>query len=286
MATTSDYFSDLDIRLPLVPATTQSQSYPIFTDIDTIFNSLRLLAGGLQENRDVIAQVASDMIPEAPEDGQIYGRQDAGWVVVTGGGGSGIVETIVAGTGISVDSTDPANPVVSATGGGGGGGLSSLIIPYALPTTSAGYANYTVWALLPYVQILQYATSWTFKLRLQVASGNIAIGAIKILTTAANSTAVIASTTVTIGGSATPTITPPGAGMHDYQVDPIALTLEPNKSYYAVVYFTSASNPTLGQGNSTSSFGLFQVGNQTGLTTVPTVSAITMYGFYEFRKSP
>ncbi|MDC6711334.1 hypothetical protein, partial [Leclercia adecarboxylata] len=27
--------------------------------------------------------------------------------------------TIVAGTGISVDSTDPANPIVSATGGGG-----------------------------------------------------------------------------------------------------------------------------------------------------------------------
>lgn len=30
-----------------------------------------------------------------------------------GGGGSGVVETIVAGTGIDVDSTDPANPIVS-----------------------------------------------------------------------------------------------------------------------------------------------------------------------------
>ena len=29
------------------------------------------------------------------------------------GGGTGVVETIVAGTGIAVDSTDPANPVVS-----------------------------------------------------------------------------------------------------------------------------------------------------------------------------
>ena len=35
-----------------------------------------------------------------------------------GGTGSGIVESVVAGTGISVDSTDPANPVISATGGG------------------------------------------------------------------------------------------------------------------------------------------------------------------------
>lgn len=35
------------------------------------------------------------------------------------GGGGGIVESIVPGTGISVDDTDPANPIVSATGGGG-----------------------------------------------------------------------------------------------------------------------------------------------------------------------
>jgi hypothetical protein len=38
-----------------------------------------------------------------------------------GGGGSGVVESIVAGDGIDVDDTDPANPIVSATGGGGGG---------------------------------------------------------------------------------------------------------------------------------------------------------------------
>lgn len=43
-------------------------------------------------------------------------------VNVLGGGGGGIVESIVAGTNVSVDSTDPANPIVSATGGGGGGG--------------------------------------------------------------------------------------------------------------------------------------------------------------------
>lgn len=36
-----------------------------------------------------------------------------------GGGGSGTVQSIVAGTGISVDDTDPANPIVSAIGGGG-----------------------------------------------------------------------------------------------------------------------------------------------------------------------
>lgn len=31
-----------------------------------------------------------------------------------GGGGSGVVETVVAGVGIAVDSTDPANPIVTA----------------------------------------------------------------------------------------------------------------------------------------------------------------------------
>jgi hypothetical protein len=40
--------------------------------------------------------------------------------IMAGGSGSGIVETIVAGTGISVDATDPANPIVSATGAGSG----------------------------------------------------------------------------------------------------------------------------------------------------------------------
>jgi hypothetical protein len=34
----------------------------------------------------------------------------------TGGGGSGTIETVVAGTGISVDATDPANPIVTNTG--------------------------------------------------------------------------------------------------------------------------------------------------------------------------
>lgn len=50
------------------------------------------------------------------------------WVVAGGGGsGTGIVESIVAGTGVTVDDTDPANPVVSATGGGGGGSTTTAI---------------------------------------------------------------------------------------------------------------------------------------------------------------
>lgn len=53
----------------------------------------------------------------APEPVVIYG--------VPGGGDSGI-QSIVAGTNVTVDSTDPYNPIVSATGGGGGGAVDSV----------------------------------------------------------------------------------------------------------------------------------------------------------------
>lgn len=48
----------------------------------------------------------------------------------TGGGGGGGILSIQAGTGISVDNTDPSNPIVSATGGGGGsvGTLSQVLL--------------------------------------------------------------------------------------------------------------------------------------------------------------
>lgn len=46
-----------------------------------------------------------------------------------GGGGGGTVDTIVAGSGITVDATDPANPIVSASGGGGGGATSDIPDP-------------------------------------------------------------------------------------------------------------------------------------------------------------
>lgn len=57
-------------------------------------------------------------IPDAPSDGTIYGRKDGSWAAVGSGGG---VQSIVAGAGVSVDDTDPENPIISATGGGGGG---------------------------------------------------------------------------------------------------------------------------------------------------------------------
>lgn len=51
-------------------------------------------------------------------------------------GSDGLMTSVVAGDGISVDSTDPANPVVSVTGGGGGGFWNTSMKPAAESRTS------------------------------------------------------------------------------------------------------------------------------------------------------
>lgn len=51
----------------------------------------------------------------AGTDGQVLMVVSGAPAWTTPGAGSGVVETIVAGTGITVDDTDPANPIVTAT---------------------------------------------------------------------------------------------------------------------------------------------------------------------------
>lgn len=53
-----------------------------------------------------------------------------------GGSGGGGLESVVAGSGIAVDDTDPLNPVISSTGGGGGGGTSGMLAPVVVASTS------------------------------------------------------------------------------------------------------------------------------------------------------
>lgn len=43
------------------------------------------------------------------------------------GGSESGVQSIVAGSNITVDDTDPQNPIISSTGGGGGGGLTPVL---------------------------------------------------------------------------------------------------------------------------------------------------------------
>lgn len=62
------------------------------------------------------------------------------WTAQDPAGGG--VQSIVEGTGITVDDTDPANPIVSATGGGGGGGGSSALCRLK-PSTGTNMLTHT-----------------------------------------------------------------------------------------------------------------------------------------------
>jgi hypothetical protein len=77
---------------------------------------------------------------------------DTEWVDQTGGG-SGTVESVVAGTGISVDSTDPANPVVANTGATAAQGAKAdtAIQPDDLATvaTTGAYSDLTGTPTIP-----------------------------------------------------------------------------------------------------------------------------------------
>lgn len=71
--------------------------------------------------------------------GLLPAQNDSTVSISSSTGGSGIVESIVAGANVIVDSTDPANPIVSATGGGGTTDHSALSnLDYA----SAGHTGF------------------------------------------------------------------------------------------------------------------------------------------------
>lgn len=68
-------------------------------------------------------------------------HQFNGTAWVAAGAASG-VQGVVAGSGISVDNTDPENPVISATGGGGGGSTTTAI-PIAVSDESTALTTGT-----------------------------------------------------------------------------------------------------------------------------------------------
>lgn len=81
------------------------------------------------------------------------------WTTVSG---TGIVQTIVAGSNITVNSTDPANPIVSATGGGGGSGIIQSV------TVTTGNVTAGSTALTNYIYLIAGAHTVT----LPTAVGN------------------------------------------------------------------------------------------------------------------
>ena len=61
----------------------------------------------------------------------------------------GVIETIVAGTNVTINNTDPKNPIVSASGGGGGG-----VTPKIKTLTSANLVTQDIAGFLTYVNAL------------------------------------------------------------------------------------------------------------------------------------
>lgn len=72
----------------------------------------------LEERTAPGTPTSGDVIIYAKSDGNVYAKDDTGTERNLSAGG---VSSVVAGTNISVDNTDPANPIVSATSSPGGG---------------------------------------------------------------------------------------------------------------------------------------------------------------------
>lgn len=81
------------------------------SEVIRIFNALIAQAKKISDLPSASSVAGADLIEVS-----IGGTSYKATASQIGSGGSGVVQTIVAGSNITVDSTDPANPIVSATG--------------------------------------------------------------------------------------------------------------------------------------------------------------------------
>jgi len=86
-----------------------------------------------------LSDVPSSYLGEANQHLAVNALETGIDFVTPGGGG---VSSVVAGTGIAVDNTDPANPVVSATGGPGGFAITETEVNFG--TTPVVEKTFTV----------------------------------------------------------------------------------------------------------------------------------------------
>ena len=106
------------------------------TDVNTLHcNNLKIEDGGFK-------------MPTGATNNYVLTTDASGvgtWQAASGGGSGGQVDSVVAGTNITIDNTDPVNPIISASGGGGGSGgtvqNANLSIEAADEGTVAGNAR-------------------------------------------------------------------------------------------------------------------------------------------------
>ena len=91
----------------------------------------------------VIKSLISGGITDAPSDNEVYARLNGAW-------SSGILQDIIAGTNITIDKTDPQNPIINASGGGSGGLTTTTLSGATILSTTydvvlcGGGTSYTV----------------------------------------------------------------------------------------------------------------------------------------------
>lgn len=88
-------------------------------------------------------------------------------IITTLATGNTTVQSIVAGTNVTVNNTDPSNPIVSATGGGGGSasGLQTAVFGtlFGFPTTAAANCSpVTSWSSQEAMTYYPYIPNTTF----------------------------------------------------------------------------------------------------------------------------
>lgn len=139
-----DCFSFDDIIISLLEGTN------INFDIDNINKTITINSSGgsigieIDENAfDGDGSIGSPYTLINYADGKQYANVDGAWVEIVAGG----LNSIVAGTNITVDNTDPANPIVSASGSGGSAcgcaeNVSCLVeLPESEPCIPCGAEN-------------------------------------------------------------------------------------------------------------------------------------------------
>ena len=116
-------------ELVALPGTPQLVTLPLAGD-----EFVAIVVSGSYIPLDAVILTTGDTTEhDVPESDWAFGRQLFG----NNAGGSGI-QSIVPGTGINVDNTDPFNPIVSATGGGGGGSAPDIILQDQKAANTAG----------------------------------------------------------------------------------------------------------------------------------------------------
>lgn len=136
-------------------------------------------------------------------------------------------------------------------------------------STNNNFQNFSIMATIRGESLSFFPASWFIRMRF--TSGSPVIGGMKILKTLSYDTAVISSTTVTIGSVSNPTLSSPTL----VDTDTISLQLDSTHDYYFVMYFTNTgANASVvvvanGPGNIPSGF---VTGDQTGVSTIPSIT--------------